>query len=242
MMIRFLLAVAVLVALFWLFRRWRALPPEKRNNRLLQALVYGALILCVLAVITGRLHWLGAVLAGVVALAKIGFTTALRFLPFVNVLRRNSLLNNPVFKTQFLKVQLDLKTGQISGIVLKGPHEGEDISQLNKEQLKALEQHYQERDKPSCYLIRVILQRAGKTYHEDSKHGNFSSVAAPSVDEALQILGLEKNPSKEAVVKAHRSLMQKLHPDRGGNDYLASRVNLAKEILIKHLEKSDDGR
>ncbi len=52
-------------------------------------------------------------------------------------------------------------------------------------------------------------------------------------DEALQILGLQKPFTSDDVIEAHRKLMQKFHPDRGGNDYLASRINQAKELLLK---------
>lgn len=66
--------------------------------------------------------------------------------------------------------------------------------------------------------------------------------ASMALQEALDILGLTgdigKGDISESMVQdAHRRLIQKLHPDRGGNDYLAAKINQARDLLLEKINR-----
>lgn len=65
--------------------------------------------------------------------------------------------------------------------------------------------------------------------------GSRPTTAALDVPEALQVLGLKPDANKEAVLAAHKRLMRLAHPDHGGTDYLATRINQARDVLLAHL-------
>jgi hypothetical protein len=51
--------------------------------------------------------------------------------------------------------------------------------------------------------------------------------------EAYEVLGLRPGASESEIRDAHRRLMRGAHPDAGGSDWLASRVNQARDILLR---------
>jgi len=56
--------------------------------------------------------------------------------------------------------------------------------------------------------------------------------SAMSRAQAMQILGLEEGYTEQEVRAAHKKLMAKNHPDKGGSEFLAAQINQAKDVLL----------
>lgn len=78
-------------------------------------------------------------------------------------------------------------------------------------------------------FLQVWLKHKEKNHSGQPSSPNTTELTE---DEALQILGLEPGASDDDIILAHKRLIQKLHPDRGGNDYLAAKLNAARDLLI----------
>jgi hypothetical protein len=85
-------------------------------------------------------------------------------------------------------------------------------------------------------LFRSLRQLVGElTGLNDSPKKDTADLNQPmSYERALDILGLEGQPTVDEIKAAHRKLIQKLHPDRGGSTLLAKQVNEAKQVLLDH--------
>jgi DnaJ homolog subfamily C member 19 len=53
-------------------------------------------------------------------------------------------------------------------------------------------------------------------------------------EEAYQVLGLQPGATEAEIRAAHHRLMRTAHPDSGGSDWLATRVNQARDVLVGH--------
>jgi len=80
-------------------------------------------------------------------------------------------------------------------------------------------------------LLRALPFFKNKTAQANQKPSPTSSNAM-DVEQALQVFGFDAVPVEEKIVKRHRELMQKNHPDRGGSDFLAAQINQAKDVLL----------
>ena len=70
------------------------------------------------------------------------------------------------------------------------------------------------------------------SFGKESTGGRHAS-AVMTIDEASKVLGVSVSATRQEIIDAHRKLILKNHPDRGGSSYLAAQINRAKEVLLK---------
>ncbi|MTW20782.1 molecular chaperone DnaJ [Allochromatium palmeri] len=168
MILRLAFVILLLAAALWGLHQLRSMPRALLARRLRQVAFWGLIAVLVLAVLTGRLSPLFALLGAAIPVL-MRLLTLLRLVPELQQILRS--------------LGLGVGAGQASG-------------------------------------------RAGQGAPPGSGSG------ALSEDEARAILGIDAKADAEAIRAAHRRLMQRLHPDRGGSDYLAARINAAKQRLL----------
>jgi len=139
--------------------------------------------------------------------------------------------------TEHLEMQLDHDTGDMRGRVLKGFFAGRELQSLRPVELAHLWQDCRFNDPQSAQLVESYLDRVHPTWRDDLARGEAEHTSGPdgkmTVAQALEILGLSAGVGEDEVRRAHRELMLKLHPDRGGSTYLATKINEAKDVLLE---------
>ena len=141
--------------------------------------------------------------------------------------------------TDTLEVELDHDSGEIVGHVLKGVFAGRQLELLTPAEMARLWQDCRFSDPQSAQIIEAYLDRLHPTWREDlARAEGEPSTAGAATDgpmtraQALEVLGLQEDASEEEIRHAHRELMKKLHPDRGGSTFLAAKINEAKDVLL----------
>lgn len=136
--------------------------------------------------------------------------------------------------TGYLHMVLDHDSGAMHGEVLEGRFKGRGLAELSLPELLMLHAECQAEDAQSLALLETYLDRAhGDAWREAATGGDQSGKAASMTrEEAYEILGLDKGADENEIREAHRRLMQKIHPDHGGSNYLAAKINQAKDLLL----------
>ena len=170
-----LLVIAGIIGLL-LFVRWVRKQPRKKQA---QAVLILVAVIFVAMALTGRLHWLFALIAAAAAFIQ-------KMIPFLRYI--------PLFGAIYSK--------------LSGANRDSDQSYTHQ-------------------------NRSNESNNERSTHQKPIHNRSMTEEQAYNILGLENTATQEDIIDAHRRLMQKIHPDRGGTDFLASQINQAKDLLLK---------
>ena len=161
---RLIIIIALVVAIAVIIKRIRNTPKEQKKPLYWKLGLGGLAIVLILLAVTGRIHWIAAIIGALIAIAKSSLPILIRMFP--------------------------------------------------------LFQRY----------LGSKTQRGNK-----GQSGPLQPNSEMSETAAYEVLGLSPGASKEEIIQAHRKMMQKVHPDRGGSDYLAAQINQAKELLINNL-------
>jgi hypothetical protein len=204
------------------------------------ATLFGLILLFLGA--TGRLHPLFAVFGAVFPFLLRSVTLIMRGAQFASVFRSlKAAMGGTVgpppqtseISSRYIHMVLFHDTGMMEGTVLEGKFSRAKLSQLELDQLKELLREINN-DADSANLLTAYLDREHETWRPgEARTESFSSNDDMSESQAFDILGLKDDATKEDIIQAHRRMMQKVHPDRGGSTYLATKINAAKDLLIK---------
>jgi DnaJ-domain-containing protein 1 len=233
---RLLLILAIAAVVYILFKRAQGMPPQKRKAEYTKLGLTGIVGVVVILTLMGKMHWVGAAFTGLLVAARQLLPSLIRFFPMLASLKKSggsSKGQSSTVETEILRMHLDHDSGALDGEVLKHTYKEWRLSDMDKSQLQALLTYCQSQDTDSAPLLESYLEQRfpgdGSFNHSESQ-----ATASNSVNhkEALAILGLEEGASDGDITAAHRKLMQKIHPDRGGNNYLAAKINQAKDLLL----------
>ncbi len=243
----FIGGILIAIGVIFLLRWYATSDPKRILKTLIWAGLGFAAVVGLFLVLTGRLNFLWVALLGFLPWLMRGMQLA-RAAFFLNSLRQRAKAargpssgQTSTVNTRFVQMTLDHDTGAMDGTVVEGAFSGRPLSSMSLDELVQLLRQAIQEDEHSAQVLQAYLDRAhGPDWQERAGVGaaGAGSGAGPhaagamSVDEAYEILGLEPGASAADIKAAHRRLMKQMHPDHGGSDYLAMKINQAKDTLL----------
>ncbi len=236
---RLILLIAFILAVLTIIQLLKNTPKSQAKSLYWKVGLSATAIILILLAATGRIHWIGAAIGAMIPIVRRSIPLLLRYFPLVQQYirtqpqQRPSSNNTSEVKTAILDMTLDHDSDRLHGEVISGPFSGHQLDSLELEQLQSLMSYCHQQDKDSAKLLMSYLNhRFGNQWQTSPPSGGDGNLTE---DSAYAVLGLHRGASKKDVIQAHRKMMQKVHPDRGGSDYLAAQINQAKDILISKL-------
>ena len=150
--------------------------------------------------------------------------------------------------TRFLRMSLDHDTGDMDGTVREGAFSGRTLLDMKLGELIELWRLCAVEDEQSRSVLESYLDRnhpdwrdvaGGDAQNAQGQAGGESAGGASpwtqtgmDAAEAREVLGVDENASDADIEAAYRREMKRAHPDQGGSDWMAAKVNQAKETLL----------
>ncbi len=135
-------------------------------------------------------------------------------------------------ETSHLAMGLDHDSGRMFGRVKTGRFAGQDLADLDLPLLLELLTEIAAVDPEGIPLLEAWLDRTHPDWRETRPPPPKPGTGPMTRAEALAILGLGEGATEPEIRSAHRRLMRTAHPDQGGSDWLAARLNEARDVLL----------
>ena len=253
-MLIFITLIAIVIIVYITVGYIRTLKREQRKKAGAKAVVLAFITVLILLTITGKLYILAALGTGLIVFAKQLFPF-LRYFPLFKGLyqkakakKSSGSSKHSTVETSLLKMTLDHESGEIEGQLLDTVSEGKYLSEFELPDLISLYILAGKQYPDSIEILATYLDRkygadwreaanAGSGSEESGQDTRESDSSEMTVIEAYAVLGLDNNATEEEIIATHRKLMLKLHPDRGGSNYLAAKINQAKDLLVSSKDK-----
>lgn len=245
-----LLGIALLVGSLLIIRWFVSADPQTLVRAGKWALLGVISLLGLALVVSGRLQWaLGVAMAALPWLLPL-----LRAARSAKTYRRMAGAGGgrtSRVETRFLRMTLDHDSGDLDGEIIGGPWTGRNLSDLSVRDLVDLLVQWREEDQQSAQVLEAYLDRCHPPWREGaSDAGGYGAGSAEGEgrsrgssggaegemtrEQAYQVLGLSSGASDSEIKDAYHRLIAVLHPDKGGSNYLAAKVNQARQILLRH--------
>jgi len=236
----FLMGVALLAGLI-LIGRWYATADPKLLVKALMGAALGVIVVVVLFLaVTGRIFWaLGAAAALLPWIMR--FARAARTAKNYSRMAGMGGGQTSTVNTRFLNVTLNHETGEVDGEVIEGPCAGRALSTLSLQELVDLLKQCWIEDQQSTQVLEAYLDRVHPDWRttanadfssDDTKAGERAGAGGMTREDAYDILGLQPGASEGEIKAAYHRIISALHPDKGGSNFLAAKVNEAKDLLL----------